>query len=351
MKFSFRTMMFSIAALCCASSISINAQQPLTQPQLSQKASVSQTIGLTDITITYHRPLVKGRAIWGQLVPYNQIWRIGADENTTIEFSTPVKINGSDLPAGKYGLHSIPTDNEWTIIFSKDNSAWGSYFYDSTRDALRIQSKPEASPFTEALTISFDNPESSSVIASINWDKLKVPFKIEVDLNKTVIENMTRELTGQAGFQAPAFLQAANYCIRNNYDLEQGLKWVDKSISMNKNFGNVYAKSRLLAKTGKADEAKQFESDAMQMATENDLNSIGGQLTSEKEYDKAIEIFNTNLKSHPNSLRAYTGLASVYAASGKKDLALTNYEAAKKLAQDQNTKDRIQKSIDDLKMN
>jgi tetratricopeptide (TPR) repeat protein len=342
-------MLFTIAALWCVLLISVNAQQSLSQPELSQKASVSQTIGFTDIKITYHRPLVKGRVIWGGLVPYNQVWRAGANENTTIEFSTPVKINGNDLPSGKYGLHMIPSEDEWTIIFSKDNAAWGSYFYDSTHDALRIMVKPETAAFNEALTFSFDNPQPASVTAALYWEKLMVPFKIDVDVNKVVVEKMTKDLTGQAGFQANAFLQAANFCLRNNYDLEQGLKWVDRSISMNKSFGNLYAKSQLLEKTGKTDEAKQLESDAMQMATENDLNSLGNQLTSQKEYDKAIEIFNTNLKSHPNSIRAYTGLANVYSAMGNKDLAVKNYEAAKNLAQDQKTKDNIQKSIDDLK--
>jgi tetratricopeptide (TPR) repeat protein len=349
MKFSFKTVIFTIAAICCLLFTSVDAQPSLTQPDLSQKASITQTIGLTDITINYHRPLVKGRAVWGSLVPYKQVWRAGADENTTIEFSTAVKINGNDLPAGKYGLHTIPTDNEWTIIFSKDNSAWGSYFYDQSHDALRVQVKPEAAAFNEALTYSFDNPESSSVTASLYWEKIKVPIKVEVDVNKVVIENMSKELTGRAGFSAPAFLQAANYCLRNNIDLEQGLIWADKSISMNKNFGNVYTKSQLLEKTGKADEAKKLESEAMQMATENDLNSLGNQLVSSKSYDKAEDIFNTNLKSHPKSVQAYVGLANVYSNTGKKDMALKNYETAKELAMDQNTKDRIQKSIDDLK--
>jgi len=229
MKFSLRIITFAIAAFCCFSLVSAYAQQSLHQPDLSQKASVSQTMGLTNIKNTYHRPLVKGRAIWGSLVPYNQIWRAGADENTTIEFSTAVTINGSELSAGKYGLHTIPSQDEWTVIFSKDNEAWGSYFYDSTHDALRIMAKPEAAPFTEALTFSFDNPGPASVTAALYWEKLKVPFKIEVDVNKVVVENMKKELTGQVGFSANAFQQAANYCNRNNYDLEQGLIWADKS--------------------------------------------------------------------------------------------------------------------------
>ncbi|MGA7720596.1 MAG: DUF2911 domain-containing protein [Ignavibacteriaceae bacterium] len=349
MKFSFRIIAFAIGALCCFGFVSVYAQQALHQPDLSQKASVSQTIGLTNINITYHRPLVKGRTIWGSLVPYNQIWRAGADENTTIEFSTPVTINGNELPKGKYGLHTIPAEGEWTIIFSKDNQAWGSYFYDSTHDALRIMAKPEAAPFTEALTFSFDNPEPASVTAALYWEKLKVPFKIEVDVNKVVVDNMKKELTGQAGFQANAFQQAANYCSRNNYDLEQGLIWADKSISMGKSFGNLYVKSQLLEKTGKADEAKQLESEAIKMASENDLNSLGGQLANDKKYDEAIEIFNTNLKSNPNSIRAYTGLANVYVLTGKKDMALKNYETALNLAKDQPAKDRIQKFIDSLK--
>jgi tetratricopeptide (TPR) repeat protein len=349
MKLTFRTTMLAIAALCCISFISVNAQQSLTLPELSQKASVSQTIGITNIIITYHRPLVKGRVIWGDLIPYKQVWRAGANENTTIEFSTAVTINGNELPAGKYGLHTIPAENEWTIIFSKDNASWGSYSYNQANDALRIQTKPEAAAFNEALTYSFDNPGPASITAALYWEKLRVPFKIEVDLNKTVIENISKELTGEAGSKANAYTQAAYYCYHNNYNLDQGLIWADKSISMSKSFGNLYVKSLLLEKTGKADEAKQLESEAIKMANENDLNTMGGQLASDKEYDKAIEIFNTNLKSNPNSVRAYTGLANVYALTGKKDLALKNYETALNLAQDQAAKDRIQKSIDSLK--
>lgn len=351
MKIAFIRAALPILLLCFFLTNSINAQQSVTQPDLSQKASVTQTIGLTDISISYHRPLVKGRTVWGNLVPYKEVWRAGADENTTIEFSTAVKINGNELAAGKYGLHTIPTENEWTIIFSKDNSAWGSYFYDQSHDALRIQVKPEAAQFNEALTYTFDNPEPGSVTAALYWEKIKVPFKIEVDLNKTVVENMTRELTGRAGFNAAAFLQGANYCLRNNYNLELGLQWADKSITMNKGFGNVYAKSQILAKMGKADEANKLEAEAMQIATENDLNSLGNQLVSSKNFDKAADIFSMNLKSHPKSVQAYIGLANVYSGTGKKDMALKNYQTAKDLTMDQSTKDRIQKSIDDLKMN
>jgi tetratricopeptide (TPR) repeat protein len=351
MKLSFRAMIFFIAALCIISFVQVYAQQNLTFPDLSQAASVSQRIGLTDITITYHRPLVKGRVIWGGLVAYNQIWRAGADENTTIEFSTPVKINGNELPAGKYGFHTIPTENEWTLIFSKDNAAWGSYFYNQSHDALRIQVKPEPAPFLETLTYFFDNPEPASVTAALYWEKLKIPFKIDVDLNKTIVDNMATELTGRAGFNPAAFQQAANYCLKNNYDLEQALIWVDKSISQDKGFGNLYTKSQILAKTGKKDEAKKLEAEAMKIATENDLNSLGNQLASNKEYDKAIDIYSVNLKSHPKSVQAYMGLAGVYSKTDKKDLALKNYDAAKNLSQDQNTRDRIQKAIDNLKMN
>jgi tetratricopeptide (TPR) repeat protein len=352
MKFGLRMVFYTgVLALIIFSFTSVYAQQNLTFPDLSQKASVTQTIGLTQITINYHRPLVKGRVIWGGLVPYNQVWRAGADENTTIRFSDPVKINGNDLPAGKYGLHIIPTVNEWTIIFSKDNSAWGSYFYDSTHDALRIQVNPESASFNEALTYSFDNPGPSSVTVSLNWENFRVPFKIDADINKVQLEHMAVELTGRAGFNPAAYLQAANYCLDNNYELDQALIWVDKSISMNKGFGNMYTKAQILEKTGKPDEAKKLESEAMQIATENDLNSLGNRLVTNREYDKAIEIFNTNLKSYPKSVPAFMGLANAYSKSNKKDLAIKNYQAAKDLAQDQSTKDRIQKTIDALSNN
>lgn len=167
------------------------AQGP--QVRASLKAAVMQRLGAdTDITITYSRPGVKGRAIWGALVPNgmapgNQYsknqpfpWRAGANENTTIEFSKGVLIEGKPLDAGKYGLHMIPSEKEWTIIFSKNNSAWGSFSYKPEEDALRVTVTPVAAPFQEWLTYGFDDLAGKSATAFLFWEKLKVPFKISL---------------------------------------------------------------------------------------------------------------------------------------------------------------------------
>ena len=140
---------------------------------------VTQRIGITDITINYHRPLIKGRKVWGGLVPYGQPWRAGANENTTISFSDPVTIEGQPLAAGTYGLHMIPTETDWTIAFSKTNTAWGSFTYDKAEDALRVTVKPAASDFHEALTYDFDDLGPDSTVVTLRWEKLAVPFRWE----------------------------------------------------------------------------------------------------------------------------------------------------------------------------
>src|SRR5690242_1968667 len=149
-------------------------------PRGSQHARVTQRVGITDITINYHRPLVKGRKVFGGLEAYGKVWRAGANENTTIEFTDPVTIEGKPLAKGTYGLHMIPGESEWTVIFSKNHLAWGSFTYNEADDALRVTVKPKASEAHEALTYDFDNMTDTSALATLYWEKIAVPFKIEV---------------------------------------------------------------------------------------------------------------------------------------------------------------------------
>jgi hypothetical protein len=159
----------------------------------SLKASVTQRLGLdTDITIEYSRPGVKGRKIWGDLVPYGLApgnkyskdkpypWRAGANENTTIQFNKDVLIEEKPLPAGKYGIHIIPSEKEWVIIFSKNNSAWGSFAYNQEEDALRVTVTPVKAPHQEWLIYGFDDLAGTSATAYLHWEQLKVPFKIKL---------------------------------------------------------------------------------------------------------------------------------------------------------------------------
>ncbi len=324
------------------------SQNQLTFPQVSQKASVLQRIGLTDIKIEYNRPGVKGREIWGKLVPYNKVWRAGANENTTILFSDPVKINGKDIPAGTYGLHMIPGENEWTVILSKNNWSWGSYFYNQSEDALRVIVKPQLAGFQEWLTFSMDNLSSNSVDVNLNWDKLKIGFNVSVS-NDVVINHFKKELNYLQGFSWQAWNQAANYALQNNINLEEAVSWSDKSIRINKNGSNLWTKARLLEKTGNTSEADKLKTEALSISTENEMNMIGYQFVFAKQLDKAIEIFKKNVAHHPDSWNVYDSLGEAYAANGDNKLAIENYQKALNMVEDDNNKVRIHKIIDNLK--
>src|SRR5947209_16211752 len=159
-------------------------------PRDSQHAKVMQRVGITDITINYHRPLVKGRKVWGGLVPYGQVWRAGANENTTIEFTDPVTIEGKPLAKGIYGLHMIPNENEWTVIFSKTASAWGSFTYDEKEDALRVNVKPQPADMHEALTYDFDDVKPDATMVTMRWEKVAVPFHVRVNTHELVADSL-----------------------------------------------------------------------------------------------------------------------------------------------------------------
>jgi tetratricopeptide (TPR) repeat protein len=330
--------------------LSVEAQQ-LTFPRESQAASVHQRIGITDITITYSRPAVKGRAIWGKLVPYNQVWRAGANENTTITFTEPVKVNGKDLAAGSYGIHTIPSENEWALIFSKQYTGWGSYAYDEKEDALRLTVKPEKTEFTEFLEYSFTNPDANSVLVNLKWEELSVPFNIEVDVPAAVVKKFRKDLIGSLQFNWQALNQAAAYCLNNKVYLEEAERWADKSISINRNFNNMNTKARILEMAGKKQESEELKAAAMQIATEADINAYGYQLLGQNKTDEAIEIFSKNVKNHPDSWNTYDSLAEAYAIKGDKKKAMENYNIAMSKVSDEQNKTRIRNAINQLEEN
>src|SRR3954453_16246715 len=176
--------------------------QQLDLPRPSPNASVTQMVGITDITIKYSRPGVKGREVWGKLVPYGEVWRTGANENTTIKFSTPVKIEGHELPAGLYGLQTIPTQGDWTVIFSKDAQLWGAFDYKQEHDALRVQVKPAPAEPQERMGFEVNDLTDTSAKVVLRWEKLQVPFKIEVDTPKLVADAAKGALRWQSSYQA-----------------------------------------------------------------------------------------------------------------------------------------------------
>lgn len=220
-------------------------------PDKSQAAEVSQRIGLTAVTIRYHRPLVAGRKIWGDLVPYGKVWRTGANVNTTIEFTDPVTVEGRALAAGTYGLHTIPTANEWTIIFSKNATSWGSFTYNAAEDALRVSVKPQPSDFHEALTFEFAEVRPDSAVVSLQWEKVAVPFRIGVDVHAIAQDSFKKQLRTLARYTWMSWNDAANYLLSQNIALEDALAYADKSIAMEDRPENEFTKSKILTALGR----------------------------------------------------------------------------------------------------
>src|ERR1700704_634503 len=193
-----RTSILISAIATLAFGASVRAD--LTLPDVSQHAVTKQRVGLTDVKITYHRPLVNGRKIWGGLVPLGEVWRAGANENTTIEFSDPVSVEGQPLAKGTYGLHMIPTTDAWTVIFSKMATAWGSYTYSQAEDALRVTVKPRPNEMEEALEYEFEELKPNSATVTLKWERLAVPFKVAIK-DETTVTHIRLQLRGRAQYE------------------------------------------------------------------------------------------------------------------------------------------------------
>lgn len=248
-----KLIMFLIAVMAVPSLV---AQVAVPRP--SPKATVSQTVGITDMSISYSRPGVKGREIWGKLVPYNEVWRTGANENTTITFSDSVKIEGTKLAPGIYGLQTIPGTDEWTVILSKDAKLWGAFNYKPENDALRFKVKTQSSEFTERMEFSFSDVTDNSAMIVLRWEKLKIAFKVEVETQTLVLSKARSAINPQAA------LQAATYCLENDINLDEAMKWIDISISIKETYGNTRIKAMLLAKFNKMPDAIKLMEKAVQ---------------------------------------------------------------------------------------
>ncbi len=227
-------------------------------PRSSPKATVVQTVGITDISIAYSRPGVKGREIWGKLVPFNEVWRTGANENTTITFGDTVKVEGTKLAPGVYGFQTIPGTDEWTVILSKDAKLWGAFNYKPENDALRFKVKPQSSEMTERMEFSFADVTDNSTMVVLQWEKLKIAFKVEVETQALVLAKARSAIGPQAA------MQAANYCLENDINLDEAMKWIDISIAIKENYGNTRVKALLLAKFNKMPDAIKLMEKAVQ---------------------------------------------------------------------------------------
>ncbi len=322
----------------------------------NQKSSVTQWIGPVAVTITYNSPDVHGPQgedrtghIWGELVPYgftdpgygtstSAPWRAGANENSTIEFSHNVKIDGKDVPAGKYGIFlDVEKEGPWTWILSKDANNWGHYHYNPNNDAVRVKADPKETSYTEWLTFGFDDRQANSAVAYLAWEKKRVDFKIEVpNVNLLYLDQIRAELKGhRMGFSNESWLDAAQFCAQNKINLDEALTWADYAISGRyigkEDFNSFQTKAMVLSAMGKEEEAHTFMTKAINhpTATVRGIHQYGRSLLMSGKKDQAMEVFKLNRQKHPeDKFTTYVGLARGYTALGDKKNAIKNWEIA-----------------------
>ena len=315
MKTKALAAIFAAAALA-SSSHTTTAQTDLELPEASQQALVRQRIGVTDITIDYHRPLVSGRKVWGGIVPFGQVWRAGANENTTIEFSTPVSVEGKPLPAGKYGLHLIATPDTCTVIFSKMAAAWGSYTYNQAEDALRVEVKPRENEMEEALEYEFEDLKPDSALVVLKWEKLAVPFRVSVNDEQSVLPRIREQFRGRAQYSWTPLNEAAQYCLTKKINFEEALRWAEQSTQIEERFENLITKSELLKAMGRVDEARTAANRALEVSTPVQLYSHARQLMNQKQDAEAMEALALVVKRFPQNVFGHLAQARIKSAAG-----------------------------------
>jgi len=344
----------------------------------NQKSSVTQYMGLVDITIDYSSPDVHGPNgedrsghIWGELVAYGMSnqqfglstdanpspWRGGANENTTIAFSHDILVEGKKLKAGIYGMHFIPGKEEWTVIFSSNSTAWGSFFYEQKDDVLRVSVKPEKNNYHEWLNYEFIDRQPSSCIVALEWENLKVPIKFAVeDIVELYINAMRNQLQGETGFDYVPWVNAANYCVENNRNLNEALIWANYAMEEpffgRKNFTSYSCKASVLRALGKV-----AQSDSIMLVAINDpaasmldIHYYARGLQAQKRNKEALEIFMVNYKKYPKAYVTNLGLARGYSANGDYTNALKYAKSGLTLNPDPQVKQTLEDAIKKLEL-
>ena len=354
------------AALLLNASLFTTAQLTTPPDGGNKKASISERVGLTDITIHYDRPGVKGREgkIWGELVPFGFTdlgfgtskaapWRAGANENTTIEFSTDVKVEGHEVPAGKYGFFIAVGKEESTLIFSKNSTSWGSFFYDSKEDFLRITVKQQPmDKLVEWLKYDFIGETEKNVTVALMWEKWMFAFKVETDLEKIQLESFRRELKTDKGFDWKPWAQAAEWCADHNTNLDEALTWADYGITGafvgEKNFRTLTAKARVLRQLKRMPEADAIMAEALPLGNMNEVHNYARQVLAAGRKEMAIQVFKDNYKKFPNTFTTNMGMMRAMNAAGDAKEALKYARLGLAQAPDPGNKVAIEGMIEKL---
>ena len=368
-----RMMLLASAALF-ATSVAGSAQSITLPPSGdNQRSEVIQQIGMVRASIEYSSPDVhapngddrRGK-IWGTLVPWGihdlgfnnrkGPWRAGANENTVFSVSHPVKIDGQPLAAGRYGLHMLAGEREWTVIFSKNSTSWGSFSYEQGEDALRVTVKPEKAPYREWLTYDFTDRKSDRATVALLWEELKVPFTISVDdMPSLYIDNMRRELRNFPGFRWQEWNSAAQYCVQQNRNLEEALTWAENAISIpgvgQSNFTTFSTKAQILEKLSRKAEAASVMSAAMELpnALPIEIHQYGRRLLAQGDAKEALAVFQKNAKRFGDAWPVHVGLARGYSAAGDYKTALKHAELALTQAPDDLNRKSLQDAVQRLK--
>jgi hypothetical protein len=339
----------------------------------NQRSTVTQQIGLVKVTIDYSSPDVhtpdgtdRTGKIWGGLVPYgmanlgfgtcgdNCPWRGGANENTVFTTTHDIQVQGQTLPAGSYGLHFIPGTDEWTVIFSKNNTSWGSFTYDAKEDALRVKAKPAKSEYHEWLTYELTDRHPDKATVALKWENLQLPFDVTVpNAVDLYVQNLRNELRSSPGFNWQGWNAAAQYALSHKTNLEEALRWAEQAANPplgTANFATLTTLAQLQAANGKAEDSKKTFDLALNHPTAGplDIHAYGRQLQADKKYDEALKIFELNAKRYPDRWPVKVGLARGHAALGHKAEALKHAREALTQAPDEPSRKNLETLIQQI---
>jgi hypothetical protein len=339
----------------------------------NQHSTVVQHIGLVEVSVDYNSPNVHGPdgedrtgKIWGDLVPWGMTnlgfgtcgdqcpWRGGANQNTVFTTSHDLEVQGKTLPAGAYGLHFVPGQEEWTVIFSKNSTSWGSYYYDASEDALRVTAKPETGEYTEWLTYEFVDRQADRATVALKWENLRLPIVLAVkDAPSLWVANLRNELRSNPGFSWQGWQQAALYTLQANAHLDQGLEWAKQAVegpNGQENFQSLSTLARLQEANNAADDAKKTMARALEHPTAGpfDIHGFARQLQAGGKNDEALAVFELNVKRFPNAWPTAFGLARGYAGVGRKEDAIRQARASLAQAPDDAAKQNVERFIAQL---
>lgn len=361
-------VLFLALSTCIFTHVAMAQLLRLPEGGVNFKSKAGRRVGVTDIEINWNAPGVKGREgkIWGtNVAPYGftvlgfgsnvaSPWRAGANESTTMYFSTDVTINGRHLAAGTYGFFIALYEDSCTLIFNKNTVGWGSYFYDSQQDVLRVGAiqQRNMSVSKERLEYTFDKQTTESVEIALEWEKWRIPFTVKVDLTQTTLASVQKQMSGAMGFDPPSLQAAAAWCLQNDVNYEQALNWINSAVDPNlggvNTFSALSVKAGLLNKLNRKEEADKVMATALSNATALEMHGYGRQLLAENKVKEAMDIFKKNFEKNKGVWPTHVGLMRGYSAMGDIKKALEEAKLALPQAPDDVNKRSLEQAIQKL---